>query len=67
MEKILVNGGAGFIDSHVADVFLGKGYDMAILEELSAGFEANIKDFALALEESLEKIVDYFRVLEKID
>jgi UDP-glucose 4-epimerase len=42
MEKILVNGGAGFIDSHVADVFLGKGYDMAILEELSAGFEAKI-------------------------
>ena len=42
MAKILVNGGAGFIGSHVADVFLGKGCVIAILEESSAGCESNI-------------------------
>jgi len=42
MAKKLVNGGAGFIGSHVADGFLGKGCDMAILEESSAGCEGNI-------------------------
>lgn len=42
MTKILVTGGAGFIGSHVVDLFLEKGYEVAILDDLSTGRESNI-------------------------
>ena len=42
MAKILVTGGAGFIGSHVVDVFLEKGYEVVILDDLSTGRESNI-------------------------
>lgn len=38
-EKILVTGGAGFIGSHVAELFCDKGYDVYIVDDLSSGFE----------------------------
>jgi len=42
MAKILVTGGAGFIGSNVADVFLEKSCDVVFLDESSAGCEAKI-------------------------
>jgi UDP-glucose 4-epimerase len=42
MTKILVTGGAGFIGSHVVDLFLEKGYEVVILDDLSTGRESNI-------------------------
>src|SRR5689334_17165110 len=36
-RRVLVTGGAGFIGSHVADLFLAKGYDVAVLDNLSSG------------------------------
>lgn len=42
MAKILVTGGAGFIGSHVVGLFLEKGYEVAILDDLSTGRESNI-------------------------
>ncbi|NUQ84257.1 MAG: NAD-dependent epimerase/dehydratase family protein [Anaerolineales bacterium] len=42
MAKILVTGGAGFIGSHVVDLFLEKGYEVAILDDLSTGRESNL-------------------------
>jgi UDP-glucose 4-epimerase len=42
MAKILVTGGAGFIGSHVVEVFLEKGYEVVILDDLSTGRESNI-------------------------
>lgn len=42
MAKILVTGGAGFIGSHVVELFLEKGYEVVILDDLSTGREANI-------------------------
>ena len=40
--KILITGGAGFIASHVADAYLAEGYEVAVLDNLSTGFEKNI-------------------------
>ncbi len=42
MAKILVTGGAGFIGSHVVEVFLEKGYEVVILDDLSTGRESNL-------------------------
>lgn len=41
-RKVLVTGGAGFIGSHVADVFLAAGDDVTILDDLSTGREDNV-------------------------
>jgi UDP-glucose 4-epimerase len=42
LPKVLVTGGAGFIGSHVADTFLGKGYGVDIVDDLSTGKRENI-------------------------
>lgn len=39
--KILVTGGAGFIGSHVAEAYLAAGHEVALLDDLSTGREAN--------------------------
>ena len=36
-KRILVTGGAGFIGSHVADGFLGRGHTVAVVDDLSVG------------------------------
>ena len=40
--RALVTGGAGFIGSHVADLFIQKGYDVEIIDDLSSGNRANL-------------------------
>ncbi len=40
--KILITGGAGFIGSHVADVYLKAGHSVVIVDDLSTGNRANI-------------------------
>jgi UDP-glucose 4-epimerase len=42
MPKVLVTGGAGFIGSHVADVFLEKGWEVTIVDDLSSGKQDNV-------------------------
>ncbi len=42
MSRVLVTGGAGFIGSHVAEAFLGAGWEVEILDNLSSGRRANI-------------------------
>jgi UDP-glucose 4-epimerase len=39
--RILVTGGCGFIGSHVVDAYVRKGHDIAIVDNLSTGTEAN--------------------------
>lgn len=41
--KILITGGAGFIGSNLVDHFLNLGYKVVCLDDLSTGFEHNIK------------------------
>jgi len=40
--KVLITGGAGFIGSHLADACVAKGYEVAILDDLSYGKEDNL-------------------------
>jgi UDP-glucose 4-epimerase len=40
--KVLITGGAGFIGSHVADAYLGAGYDVIIVDNLATGSTKNI-------------------------
>ena len=42
MPKVLVTGGAGFIGSHVADLFLAKGWDVTVVDNLSSGKRDNV-------------------------
>ena len=41
-RKVLVTGGAGFIGSHVADLFLSHGWDVTVLDNLSSGSRENV-------------------------
>jgi UDP-glucose 4-epimerase len=40
--KVLVTGGAGFIGSHVVDAYLGAGWDVAVVDNLSTGNRAHL-------------------------
>jgi len=46
MRTVCVTGGAGFIGSHLADAFLGRGYRVLILDDLSGGRRDNVPDGA---------------------
>ncbi len=41
-RRILITGGAGFIGSNVADLFLASGWDVAVLDDLSSGKRENV-------------------------
>jgi UDP-glucose 4-epimerase len=40
--KVLVTGGAGFIGSHVCDVFMERGHEVIALDNLSSGKRENL-------------------------
>lgn len=46
MAKILVTGGAGFIGSHVVDLFVSQGYEVVIVDDLSTGRSSNLNPAA---------------------
>jgi UDP-glucose 4-epimerase len=41
-KRILITGGAGFIGSTVADLFLRSGWDVAVIDDLSSGKRENV-------------------------
>ncbi len=43
---VMVTGGAGFIGSHVAEVFVKKGHDVLVVDNLSSGHRRNVPDGA---------------------
>ena len=45
-RRALVTGGAGFIGSHVADLFIAEGYSVEIIDDLSSGHRRNLPDGA---------------------
>ena len=45
--KIIVTGGAGFIGSHIVDALIEKGYEVHIVDNLSAGKKENINPKAI--------------------
>jgi len=42
MEKIIVTGGAGFIGSHIVDALIDEGYEVHIVDNMSAGKKENV-------------------------
>ena len=42
MAKILITGGAGFIGSHVVELFVSTGYEVVIVDDLSTGRASNL-------------------------
>ncbi len=50
MTKVLVTGGAGFIGSHVAELLLGRGYEVDVLDNLSLGDREWVPDGARFVE-----------------
>jgi UDP-glucose 4-epimerase len=50
MARILVTGGAGFIGSHVADAYLGRGHEVVVLDSLVHGKRENVPDGAELVE-----------------
>jgi UDP-glucose 4-epimerase len=52
-QRALITGGAGFIGSHVADLFLDRGYDVEIIDNLSTGKRENVPERATLHEDSV--------------
>ena len=52
-RRALVTGGAGFIGSHVTDLFIEHGYDVTILDDFSSGRDANVNAVATVVRESI--------------
>lgn len=44
--KILVTGGAGFIGSHVVDIFISNGHEVVVVDDLSTGRRSNLNPAA---------------------
>jgi UDP-glucose 4-epimerase len=42
MSRVLVTGGAGFIGSHVADLFIANGWEVTVVDDLSSGKRQNL-------------------------
>ena len=42
MPSVLISGGAGFIGSHVTEMFLARGYTVTIIDDLSTGKRENV-------------------------
>lgn len=51
--RALITGGAGFIGSHVADLFIEEGYDVEIIDDLSTGNRENVNERATLHETSV--------------
>lgn len=46
MPRVVVTGGAGFVGSHVAEVFVERGDDVLVVDDLSTGTRANVPERA---------------------
>ena len=49
-KRVMVTGGAGFIGSHVAGLYVEQGYDVTVLDDLSSGNRANVPEAAQFVE-----------------
>jgi UDP-glucose 4-epimerase len=56
--KVLITGGAGFIGSHLCDLFVAKGFKVSILDNLSTGSNNNISHLVGKIEVTQGNIMD---------
>ena len=64
MAKFIVTGGAGFIASHVTDKLSELGHQVAIIDDLSTGFRANINPKATFYEADVKDAPDMARIFD---
>ncbi|MFH0861074.1 MAG: NAD-dependent epimerase/dehydratase family protein [Candidatus Altiarchaeota archaeon] len=62
-EKVLVTGGAGFIGSRIVDLLIGKGYSVAVVDNLSTGRRENLNKKVAFYEHDIRQPLD--RIFEK--
>ena len=62
--KIMVTGGAGFIGSHVTDMFVAAGHEVVVVDDLSAGRLENVNPAAKFYQVDIRsaELDDVFRV-----
>lgn len=65
-RSILVTGGAGFIGSHVAEVFLAAGWRVVVIDDLSTGVRANLPAAATFVEMDICDAEGVARLLHEI-
>jgi len=65
--KYLVTGGAGFIGSNVVDELVRRGHDVVVLDDLSAGREANLESVRERIDFRLGNITDLRTVQQACD
>lgn len=63
MKKILISGGAGYIGSFASSLFLSRGYDVTIIDNLSTGHRFNVPKGASFIEAELLDKADLQRKL----
>jgi UDP-glucose 4-epimerase len=51
--KIVVTGGAGFIGSHVVDLYVARGHDVIVVDNLATGKRANLNPKARFVEQDI--------------
>jgi UDP-glucose 4-epimerase len=61
--RVLVTGGAGFIGSHVVDAYLAAGLDVAVVDNLTTGFRANLDPAARLYEVDIRDGAELDRVI----
>lgn len=72
MSKILITGGAGFIGSNLTEHFLGKGYQIVVLDNFATGHRHNIEqhegnpNFQL-IEGDVRNVTDCTKAVEGVD
>ncbi len=67
--RALITGGAGFIGSHLSDLLLSQGHQVAIIDDLSTGAFENIKPHVQNpnFEHCIDNILDSPRLPEMVD
>jgi UDP-glucose 4-epimerase len=64
--RILVTGGAGFIGSHLTDALLGRGDDVWVMDDLSAGRASRLHEKAVLFDHSIMRDKELAALVEDV-
>ncbi len=64
MKKIVITGGAGFIGSHIADALIEKGYEVHVVDNLSAGKKENVNSKAILHVADIRNGMEMLKIFE---
>lgn len=67
VKNILITGGAGFIGSHVTELFCDHGFNVTVIDDLRFGYKKFVDKRAKFLKTSLENTKGLNRALEGVD